>query len=297
MQKTFYMWKIRKVKHRRHVAVLAKPFHILRVFSRVRSLLGLWFDSNAMPMLRKGFRKLHNYKEHCESCFKAVQKLQQDRLSRFVLKSMQQIRVSQALYYRKSLRRVYLRCFVCPLVKKKHERSSACRRQWRRWAGRRVAVSASRKDSADCEDFYDRRGLRVCLNKMSLYGYAIGYQNACMRKATAASHLIKLLRGMQHWQLFQTSRSFMRITERTNYYAIMSFWKFSRAVKLLETQRSLIGVADKFCDEFSCKKCLKVWYQRAKRSQMMRKKLSMAKTFHRQRNKSFAFLMLSSNSQ
>jgi hypothetical protein len=297
MQKTFFLWKIRKVAHRRHITSISKPFHMLRILSRVHHLFATWFDSNALPILRTGFRKIHTYKDHCESCFKKIEKSRHERLTRNVFKFVVQLQREHKKQCQKSLRRAYLRFFVRPLIHIKLERSSACRRQLRRWADRQLSVSDRQKEVDNSGDVFNRRSLRSCMNKMSMYTYAVGYQNACLKRAIAATQLIQLLRSMQHWQHYQTRRTSERSFEQIDYYAVISFWRFSRRVKQLEAQRSLIEVADNFCDEFICKKYIKLWYRRMKRNQSTRGKLVLSENFYRQKNQSFAFMVLSSISQ
>jgi hypothetical protein len=102
---------------------------------------------------------------------------------------------------------------------------------------------------------------------------------------------------MQCWKLFQAKRCIENKLEAVNYHGVISFWKFSRRIKQIEAQRTMLEVADNFNDEYACKKCIRMWYTRMKRDQSMRHKLEVSEVFHRQKNQSFALMILSSMAQ
>ena len=292
-RKIFFAWKVRKVVNRRQLNIVSKPFHIFRVLSRVRRYFGSWFNSNITPVLRGGFRKIHSYKVHCENSFVKVQKLRQEHLARYVLKALQRLQVVCKWHRRVATRRAYLMFFVRPLTEIKFQRSFACRRQLQRWVVKRANMIDKRNEGKLCTKWCDQKKLKRSVDDMRMYVYAQGYQRACSQKADAASNLIKLLRCVQHWKAYYTRRSFDIQFEQVDYYAIISFWKFWRRLKKVQSQRLLLEVACNFFEENKCKKYLNVWHRWMKRNQLMREKMVHSQTYYHQKNTSFALKMLS----
>ena len=286
-------WKVRKVEQARLRVSVTKIFRNWRTLSSVHSMFGVWFESNAIPLLRRGFRKIKEYSKHCEECIKTIRLVETKRVLKSAFRLMKQSRDIRLFYIQNTLRRTLERCFTRPLFVAKRERSIACRRQLKRWLGKQKRLRNNFIQSRSAQKHRKKRCLIMSVNRLGEYTYAHQYQVNCMKSGVAADRLIKLLRGMQMWRFFQERFYLRNNIDHINYFLIMSFWKFSRRLKQKNLQRSLIEVANGFHDESLCKKFIKKWYQRTKRKQLMHMKFNLSESFHLRKNKSFAFVMLS----